>query len=44
MILYETDMVLPHKVRYWLDFLWVMTQKEIMRLVTSMQHLVFYGL
>ncbi len=29
MILYETDMVLPHKVRYWLDFLWVMTQKEI---------------
>jgi ABC-type polysaccharide/polyol phosphate export permease len=22
-------MVLPHKVRYWLDFLWVMTQKEI---------------
>lgn len=29
MILYETDMVLPHKTRYWLDFLWVMTQKEI---------------
>ncbi len=29
MLLYETDMVVSHQARYWLDFLWVMTQKEI---------------